>query len=158
MCIGYCKCVYDIVNVCVCKCVCIYPVYNPTGDQLNQNLWGMGPRHEYFLKALQEMIPLCTGLKPMVKFKGIMENQKGGGLQSESGGIPTVKGKLGRKPAMETLLWAKILSLWCPTFLWLRWVFIAARRLSLVAASGGYSLLRCVGLSLRWLLVVEHGL
>ena len=35
------------------------------------------------------------------------------------------------------------------------WVFVAARRLSLVAASGGYSLLRCVGFSLRWLLLLR---
>ena len=32
--------------------------------------------------------------------------------------------------------------------IWLRWVFVAARRLSLVAVSGGYSLLWCTGLSL----------
>ena len=31
-------------------------------------------------------------------------------------------------------------------YLWLHWVFIAGHRLSLVAASGGYSLLRCAGL------------
>ena len=43
-------------------------------------------------------------------------------------------------------------------YLWLRWVFVAARRLSLVAVSGGYSSLRCTGFSLRWLLVSEHGL
>ena len=35
----------------------------------------------------------------------------------------------------------------------LLWVFVAARRFSLVAASGGYSSLRCVGFSLRWLLL-----
>ena len=41
------------------------------------------------------------------------------------------------------------------------WVgfFVAARRLSLVAASGGYSLLWSAGFSLQWLLfVVEYGL
>ena len=38
---------------------------------------------------------------------------------------------------------------------WLRWVFIAARRLSLVAASRGYSSLRCAGFSLRWLLLLR---
>ena len=38
---------------------------------------------------------------------------------------------------------------------WLRWVFIAARGLSLVGASGGYSSLRCVGFSLRWLLLLQ---
>ena len=40
-------------------------------------------------------------------------------------------------------------------YFWLRWVFVAARGLSLVAASGGYSLLRCVGFSLRWLLLLR---
>ena len=49
------------------------------------------------------------------------------------------------------------LGLWV-FFFWLRWVFIAALGLSLVAASGGYFLLQCVGFSLRWLLIVEHGL
>ena len=36
----------------------------------------------------------------------------------------------------------------------LRWVFIAAHGLSLVAVSGGYSSLRCAGFSLRWLLLL----
>ena len=40
---------------------------------------------------------------------------------------------------------------------WLRWVFVAARgcRLSLVAASGGYSWLQCMGFSLRWFLLLR---
>ena len=33
-------------------------------------------------------------------------------------------------------------------------VFVAAHRLSLVVASGGYSSLRCAGFSLRWLLLL----
>ena len=37
-------------------------------------------------------------------------------------------------------------------YFWLRWVFIAVHGLSLVAASGGYSSLRCTGFSLQWLL------
>ena len=37
---------------------------------------------------------------------------------------------------------------------WLRWVFVAAQGLSLVAASGGHSSLRCMGFSLRWLLLL----
>ena len=41
-------------------------------------------------------------------------------------------------------------------YFWLRWVFVAARRLSLVAASGGYSSLQCAGFSLRWLLLLQH--
>ena len=43
-------------------------------------------------------------------------------------------------------------------YFWLHWVFVAAHRLSLVAASGGYSSFWCTSFSLRWLLVVEHGL
>ena len=39
-------------------------------------------------------------------------------------------------------------------FFWLRWVFVVACGLSLVAASGGYSSLRCVGFSLQWLLLL----
>ena len=39
-------------------------------------------------------------------------------------------------------------------YFWLCWVFVAMCRLSLVVASGGYSLLRCVGFSLRWLLLL----
>ena len=39
---------------------------------------------------------------------------------------------------------------------WLRWVFVAARGLFLVAVSGGCSLLRCAGFSLRWLLLLRN--
>ena len=39
-------------------------------------------------------------------------------------------------------------------YFWLHWVFIAAHRLSLVAASGDHPLLWCVGFSLRWLLLL----
>ena len=40
-------------------------------------------------------------------------------------------------------------------YFWLHWVFIAARGLSLVVVSGGYSSLLCVGFSLRWLLLSQ---
>ena len=40
-------------------------------------------------------------------------------------------------------------------YFWLRWVFVAARGLSLVVASGGYSSLQCAGFSLRWLLLLR---
>ena len=39
-------------------------------------------------------------------------------------------------------------------YLGLHWVFVAARELSLVVASGGYSSLSCAGFSLRWLLLL----
>ena len=42
-------------------------------------------------------------------------------------------------------------------FFWLRGVFVAASGLSLVVASGGYSLLQCAGFSLRWLLLWSTG-
>ena len=40
-------------------------------------------------------------------------------------------------------------------YFWPHWVFVAARGLSLVVASGGYSLLWCAGFSLRWLLLLQ---
>ena len=40
-------------------------------------------------------------------------------------------------------------------YFWLHWVFVATHGLSLVAASGGYSSLRCAGFSLRWLLLLR---
>ena len=40
-------------------------------------------------------------------------------------------------------------------YFWLCQVFIAAHGLSLVAASRSYSLLRCAGFSLRWLLLLR---
>ena len=40
-------------------------------------------------------------------------------------------------------------------YVWLHWVFIAVRRLSLVAASGGYSSLQCTGFSFQWLLLLR---
>ena len=44
-------------------------------------------------------------------------------------------------------------------YFWLRWVFVAAHGLSLVAASGGYSSLQCAGLLIAVAsLVAEHGL
>ena len=39
--------------------------------------------------------------------------------------------------------------------LWLCWVFVAARGLSLVATSGGCPSLWCVGFSLQWLLLLR---
>ena len=40
-------------------------------------------------------------------------------------------------------------------YFWLRWVFVAARGLSLVVASRGYSLLQCACFSLQWLLLLQ---
>ena len=43
-------------------------------------------------------------------------------------------------------------------YFWLRWVFVAALRLSPVAASGGYSLVAVRGLLMLVARVAEHGL
>ena len=40
-------------------------------------------------------------------------------------------------------------------YFWMRWVFVAARGLSLVATSEGLSLLRYVSFSLQWLLLLQ---
>ena len=44
---------------------------------------------------------------------------------------------------------------WFFLFFWLHWVFVAARGLSLVAASGGYSSLQCTDFSVQWLLLLR---
>ena len=91
--------------------------------------------------------------------------------------FPSVCQSLGHlKFSFLPMLYLKVdclLSLFFFKFIypWLSWVPVAARGLSLVAASGGYSRLWCVGFSLRWLLplwstgsrhagsvVVAHGL
>ena len=41
-------------------------------------------------------------------------------------------------------------------YFWPRWVFVSVRGLSLVVARGGYSLLRCAGFSLWWLLLLRN--
>ena len=51
---------------------------------------------------------------------------------------------------MARSLWGKFFF-----FFWLRWVFAGARGLSLVAVSGGYSLLLCVSFTLQWLLLLR---
>ena len=55
------------------------------------------------------------------------------------------------KPCTVSVLFFYFLNFFKILFIyfWLRWVFLAACVLSLVAASGGYSSLRCVGFSLR---------
>ena len=47
------------------------------------------------------------------------------------------------------------LGLFIYLFLWLCWVFVSVRGLSLVAASGGHSSSRCTGLSLSWPLLLR---
>ena len=62
---------------------------------------------------------------------------------------------------MNTNYWPKI-NVYTDTlffnlffYFWLCWVFIVVRGLSLVVVSRGYSSLRCVSFSLRWLLLLQ---
>ena len=54
------------------------------------------------------------------------------------------------------VLKCSFLKIYLFIYFWLCWVFAAARGLSLVAASRGYSSLRCAGFSLRWLLLLRR--
>ena len=53
-------------------------------------------------------------------------------------------------------LFVFVFNLFIFIYFWLRWVFIAACGLSLVAVSGGYSSLWCAGFSLQWLLLLRN--
>ena len=77
-------------------------------------------------------------------------------LSVEGAGRPRSRGKVW-KPGQEVETDEKVLLIYLFKFIlfiyfWLCWVFVAERGLSLVAASGGYSSLRCTGFSLSWLL------
>ena len=58
-------------------------------------------------------------------------------------------------PLDECLVFFLIHFIYLFIYFWLWWVFVAARGLSLVAASGGYSSWRYTGFSLRWLLLLQ---
>ena len=49
----------------------------------------------------------------------------------------------------------RVLNFFLFFYFWLRWVFVAACGLSLVAVSRGYSSLGCTGFSLWWLLWLQ---
>ena len=59
------------------------------------------------------------------------------------------------KPELHSATQMNLTDITFLGFFGLRWVFVAARGLSLVAESGGYSSLRCAGFSLRWLLLLR---
>ena len=58
---------------------------------------------------------------------------------------------------LDSTTFLKIKFIYLFIYFWLCWVFVAARRLSLVAVSRGYSSLWCTGFSLRWLLLRSTG-
>ena len=50
----------------------------------------------------------------------------------------------------------RIIEFYLFIYLWLCWVFVSVRGLSLVVASGGHSSSRCAGLSLSWPLLLRN--
>ena len=56
---------------------------------------------------------------------------------------------------LDASFFFKIIYLFSFIYLWLCWVFVSVRGLSLVAASGGHSSSRCAGLSLLWPLLLR---
>ena len=56
---------------------------------------------------------------------------------------------------LSTFLLFVYLFVYLFIYLWLHQVFVAVHGLSLVAVSGGYSLLHCAGFSLRWLVLLR---
>ena len=57
------------------------------------------------------------------------------------------------KPEATTFFFF-FLNFYVLIYFWLHWVFTAVCRISLVAASRGYSSVRCMGFSLQWLLLL----
>ena len=64
-------------------------------------------------------------------------------------------GKYILKKSVDTLFFFFFLTLGLFIYLWLCWVFVSVRGLSLVASSGDHSSLRCAGLSLSWPLLLR---
>ena len=65
----------------------------------------------------------------------------------------TLKKKKNPQAVVYVLFFYKFISL-C-IYLWLCWVFLAARGLSLVVVSGGCSSLQCAGFLWQWLLLLR---
>ena len=108
-------------------------------------------------EALRESRQEVGGPKPADTRGSTADRGKGKGTGSEAAACPE------REPSdtlvkdlifffFQSMSFFKIFSY---LFIWLLWVFVAAHGLSLVAASGGYSSLRCAGFSLRWLLLLR---
>ena len=83
---------------------------------------------------------------------GLEEGKKGGREEGRKKG----KSNCSRQGVLDILFLFKFIYLFI--YFWLCWVFVSARGLSLVAASGDHSSSRCAGLSLSRPLVAEHRL
>ena len=93
--------------------------------------------------------PGCSLLKSVVKF--VISNFTPYLNSANIKSIPTLPSFYSRSEYVVLFFFKFYLCI----YLWLRWVFVAACRLSLVAARGGYSLLQCTGFSLQRLLLLR---
>ena len=93
---------------------------------------------------------LTLGQLPGLVMEQTVPGRRGGGVGTEAGVQPVSPG-LSHIVSFFSFINLFILFI----YFWLHWVFVAARRLSLVAASRGYSSLRYAGFSLRWLLLLR---
>ena len=71
----------------------------------------------------------------------------------EDGGPAELRAEEGHRVGLGFFCFCFLINLFI--YFWLRGVFVAANGLSLVAASGGYSSLWCVGFSLWWLRLLQ---
>ena len=138
-------------NVCVCVCVCVCVLNICWSQKENYMQWGQstmwhlkfgnepkaGTRiknnNALWLKAFLTMI---LGLRPKLK-----SGRRKCGPRISSG--------------LSTVIHFFWLLINLFIYFWLLWVFVAVSGLSLVAASEGYSSVRCAGFSLRWLVLLR---
>ena len=73
-------------------------------------------------------------------------------VRKDSENVPALPSRYGQQRTLLFFFFFFLINLFI--YFWLQWAFIAARGLSLVAVSRGYSLLRCMGFSTRWLLLL----
>ena len=120
----------------------------------------LGEPGEGLIAGLWEMSPCpclwgCRGANPghlfLLSFQHLQPLFRSPSLLSE---IPSISEGYGLDVFLLQIksgLFKKYLFL----YLWLHWVFVASRGLSVVAASGGYSSLWCTDFSLRLLLFLK---
>ena len=107
------------------------------------------PSAKFYYLLQSEQGFLAPSLKPYFKFHLLHNNF------SDSSPVYLIKYSCAQSQhTQHTLTCCLFLFFYFFNF-WLCWVFVAVCGLSLVAASRGYSSLRCTGFSLQWLLLLQ---
>ena len=141
----------QLLAVCVCVCV---RTHAHTGGEVGLYLTGCQLRISFtqfplyigwWLDPALYKIFLCT-----LEFENHWVKPKEGTRRKSI--YKSLKSLVVKRKWVEN---TKIFQYSCLPAFWPCWVFVAACGLSLVEVSGGYSSLRHVGFSLRWLLLVQ---